>query len=278
MTPWSIGRQHLTLFRNKSKGLCLQIPSLKNGFKNKILVSTIPKSGTGLVAKILTELGFERVRICGFDNMFADFRVLSIMQHTPIRDLTPFCQSLPCEIYYDLVLPGQFVMTHLEDSEKFRHAHNEMNFLLCIRNIRFSLISLLRYLNRNDRGEIPKQDDFTSNDFVQFIKTDFHVDHLLSVSRFVNKILDYTDINLLRFEELTSNDRNYMKPSLKSISNVTGLAEDIIYLAVKKSCGSKTSTYSGQLSQLEEFWTNEVEEAFISRGFDVLNKKFGYEL
>lgn len=67
-----------------------------------------------------------------------------------------------------------------------------------------------------------------------------------------------------------------MQPSVNAISEITGLPAEDVCQAVETCRGSNAKTYSGQNSRLDDIWTQEVENAFITKGLDILSEQLGY--
>jgi hypothetical protein len=266
LTPWSTGCKRMSLERLESKTICFTTPPAQNKFKNPIFVTTIPKSGTWLIGNILKVLGLQNViNGVGGSDGFPCYPVAGDNERL----------SLPYEVYSSLIQPGQFILSHIGDPEIIAWSHRNDDILLSLRNPRAATISYLRYVNPVE-GKIPGQKFFTPAQLVHFIKSspEMRVLHVVLITASI--IQNFSKIHTVRFEELTSKDRNDMKPSVESIAKVTGLPDEEIYQAIAKSLGANSLTYSGSLSQLDGIWTQEVEDAFVACGLDVLSEKLGY--
>jgi hypothetical protein len=69
------------LYTTENGELCFKLPDSKCQTKKRIFLSTLPKAGTYLCGRILSELGFEDTQIHAGDDGFTDYRAAKAMKN-----------------------------------------------------------------------------------------------------------------------------------------------------------------------------------------------------
>lgn len=157
---------------------------------------------------------------------------------------------MPFPVTLGLLGHGQFMLGHILAAE-FRKAAVPMDrALVVIRDLRLASISYARFLwKRQKRRSLNGQADM-----LEWART--VLPGYLARARSHLELLNegYPEV---RFEEL-------IRP------------EPEVMGAIARSQGQPTMTWSGKLSDLESYWTPEIEKVFSEMGGDALNEQLGY--
>lgn len=253
---------------------------------HRVFVLTIPKSGTYLITEILEKMGMVN---CGVhvaldfvqDNRYADEQILKI---EPGR----YMVHLPFHLSTKLIQKGQFAFGHIPCYRTQRILLNDFQKVFTYRNIRDVIISLVRYHDsrkhkafRGERleqysrfkaeamgtGKIKQWYVIWGNEYINLIKS-------------MSSWKEDEEVFKIKFEILMGDDGEEAQISmLRDLAGFVGLeiTGEAINKALNASIGSNTVTYSGRRSLHSEWWNDELEELFVSYGYDLLNKDFGYD-
>lgn len=285
-TPWcsSENSQVLSLIRLESGQLCFQCTKNEQTRSGPVFISTIPKSGTWFVLGIVKILGFQSSQIVTNDSTGLDKNKTDIFKDG-FRDDRPIHSGIhnemPYELQTSLILPGQILHGHTH-AAPFLRTHLNNPFILSVRDLRFILLSWLRYFAMINDPEkyktIPSANSFSPNDLIHCINK-YSVDAPFTLKACVKDAITLKTHNmccLVRFEELNALQIEQMRPSAEAIAVATGKSVEDVYEAIRKVRGQPTSTFSGELSKVDKIWTPEVEVAFIQAGWHLLNEQLGY--
>jgi len=264
----------INLERRPSGQLCFPAPGLSD--KKPVFVVTIPKSGSHLLLHTLIHLGFTSDNPKGHK----------------VTSQPPDDHGVPEKVYRKIPPPlkerlmrarGTISVTHVTGDEGSIYVYRNKKILLAIRDLRYVAVSTCRWrINQGlfampdqKNGFFPANSELSSSLMLDFFKEN-HFQGILASARTYTKARREPFIRLVRFEEMVSSDREVMRPSAEAIAEVAECSLEEVFQALEKTSGKKTATYSGQLSRLGDFWTQEVEDRFIELGGDVLNERLGY--
>ena len=261
-------RESFPLYRTDDGNWCFTLPDGRSRKTNRILVVSIPKSGTHFISKVIVELGYRRIKIFALDDYFADIRsTAGAPGHVIIATGEKWLASLPLHIASQFVLPGQVLHSHLIRNESLRHAGWNGAVLGMVRDLRCTVISYARHNNKFYSSLALSKDaiaDWIRNSNV-----------VTWYSGFMKSAIDMPPETLpVRFEELISPTLD--NTSIQSIATAAQCSPEEALAAVDKARGAETLTWTGKITNLEEWWSDEIEEAFVARGFDVMNEQLGY--
>lgn len=263
LSPWSTAAS-ATLFRNGSGRLCFSPHVGKISDREPVSVFSIPKCGTHYTAAALVELGFS-----GIIPMYACMDVWM----DPDPSAPPVHLDLTPSLYHDLLLPGQIGVGHIT-SKEFLGGCKDQNIIVPIRDLRYAAVSCARMDKKYCSVEV-----LTPKDVISCLNTPFDlapINILFQAASAVVGNMNELEGKLVRFEEMASMDQGKMKASLAVIANATRFSPEEVFSALKRAFGAKTITFTGSLTEISGIWTREVEDAFVARGYDVLNERLGY--
>ena len=242
----------------------------------KIAVVTLPKSGTYLMAEVLFELGYVNTHIQAWAFGLHDYRQRTLEQM--VRDYLEFQVALPIEVSAPLVRKGQFWVGHFE-AANCGAVLSDFRKIFMIRDLRFALVSYMRWLSRPGRGGEPadrwRHLSDTEEKFTAFFET-----HGRDYLRWCRDIVDWRtlgDVCVVRFEDITG-----LAGERAGVEVTTALAKFLdegeaqVAAAIRQSVGRTTKTYSGRYSSLDDIWSERVQALFADAGGLELNRLLGY--
>jgi hypothetical protein len=242
----------------------------------RIAVISLPKSGTYLLAEVLFELGYVNTHVQAWAYGLHDFRDKTLEQM--VHDYLDFHVALPIEATAPLVRTGQFWVGHFE-IEKCRTSLADFRKLFTIRDLRFALVSYMRWLSRPGRGgaaaDAWRHLPDTEEKFVAFFET-----HGRTYLSWCRDIIDWRladEVCTVRFEDITGmSGERATAEAVAAIATALGEGEVPVATALHRSLGRQTKTYSGGYSRLENVWSERVQGLFAEAGGVELNGLLGY--
>lgn len=275
--------KHLPVFINRQSEACYKLESAP--IPHRVFVTTIPKSGTYLVAKILQSMGLvdcqvhlatENIQ----DNRFASTDKIKVqpwkfLVRIPLRTSTCFIRS------------GQFAFGHIPCFDAEQQVLHDFKKVFTFREMRDVITSLVRYHDSREH-EYAKQrkvEIYAKFKEAPMGKSKFKAWFEMwgeEYTRLINDIIPWMDVPevfKLKFETLMGDDGGEAQLSLlKDLASFVelDLTEDQLSTALNDSIGSDTITFSGRRSLHTEWWNDELEELFCAYGFDKVNKVLGY--
>lgn len=251
-----------------------------------ILINSIPKSGTYFLERALIEIGYNshRLHLSGY-NIVDDYRGISDEEmHVDPEKVRIY---LPVYLITSLLKNGELVVGHIESKEViYEIKKQDILLIYLVRNLRNVLVSLYRF-----KYNKVKPNDSIPNDyywrkvtkdkerFKAFLLVYFEYDlsHIKNIASLIceENEREKDNVIIIRFEDLVNLKLgNEIK---KKISHIHRDLFKFIEIGLKKALFTKTSTFSGKISNFEELWDDEVEEFFEISGLKKLNQLLGYE-
>jgi len=249
---------------------------------HRVFLTTIPKAGTYMMAKMLPRLG---VADCGIhvlrqgvvDHRFAPER---LRRHFP----SALSRSIEMADALRLIAPGQFAFGHLglKDGD-VRALLADFKVVLMIRDLRDVYVSLLRFFReiRRDMPALDKASLFLP-ELKDLVAWDLEEEgpYRLIGFRHLAAWRGEPNVHTLRYEEVVGDagsERQMevmrgLRDFLGSPAGDRALA-DILATVV----GQPTMTKTESRTLAAEHWDDEVERLYRRVGFPALNRELGYE-
>lgn len=284
--PWNRNQRKIFQLERPAPGRLTFLPPAQSGQK-PVFIVTLPKSGTHLLSCALNLLGFSEARISFESGLLHDGRgprpsgrdIADIMSDDAIRRDVVF----PYPLMVNLGADGYQFLAHVAEAEVLRLVHRDDQIILSIRDLRSLAVSYLRWSARTNQlaleetpgKSFPANHELRSEFLLKFFSSGMAV-FLINTARTAVEIMNEPFVRLVRFEEITSPDRNIMRKSAEAVAEVIQRPLEDVFQALEAAIGRETGTYSGQTSELGDFWTQAVEDRFVELGGDVLNEQLGY--
>lgn len=246
------------------------------GRQARIIVNTLPKSGTYLMAEVLQRIGYRSVDLHLHSTDLDDNRGV------PAKELhyDAAQRRVPCppRVVAELLAPGEFAVGHIDSVAELNAIRNAgVHVISTIRDLRAVAVSFFRY-RRDKVGSVHPGDAFWHS---LEPRAAFHVflgraaDCDLPAFANFSRLMTREAQCLLRFEDLVACQ---IDPAARAALDAIepGLADDILQ-ALPEALGQPTSTYSGRLSATDEYESPEAEALYEAIGYLEANREAGYE-
>ncbi len=236
-----------------------------------IAIVTVPKSGTYLLARFLTKLGYIDTRTHISAESFNDHREYNIYK---FADGIARIKQIPLATQMQLVAEGSFFASHL----MYQHAEllQGKSILLSVRDLRTSLVSYMRYMIMRDPKRNNKPAEFTESELYNFMLSSGRVTNMLTRAKSMVIFKNKYPKNLVQFEEIAQAPLSEQLTSVKNLAHVLNRDISEIISALAEARGEQTLTYSGSHSSLDGLWSERVEARFQELGGHELNENLGY--
>jgi hypothetical protein len=244
---------------------------------SKIIICTIPKSGTYLMDEILSQAGSSKTNIHLKENGYTNYKVASIdeARKSPGR----FNVSANLKKVLVGMSEGSHAVSHLSPSYKSLIENSGCRVGFLYRNLRDVIVSYSRWSQKTGRWGTSKYPWSKFNDhrlvlgFINDLGGD--IETITGNFGWWDK-----DVPMINYESINGDYGEEIQfEKVLSFLRCLGLnvSEDDIKKILNKSLNKETITYSGSRTSWKDFWSMEVEHIFKDRGLYDINKKMGYE-
>jgi hypothetical protein len=259
-------------------GGSLSFSEHSSGTTHKILVNTIPKSGTYLLAAILERFGVVNTNVHLSSEVFWDFRQADL--EDIIRAPNQFRVPAPLNMTEGLVQEGQFAVGHVEHSAANEAALKKFVQLFCIRDLKAVLVSHMRYiLNQHcARGEnAPSWKKGSGPElFLHYLRGPGKRYAQARIFPMVGWLTS-PDINFIRFESVVGDNGEAEQRQIAEtiVSKLEAPRHNAVGI-LRECIGMQTRTYTGRRSNYADFWSDEAELEFRECELAAMNADLGY--
>jgi len=246
----------------------------------RVLVCSIPKAGTYLLAAILKELGLEDTRLHISREEASIHHQGSLEQHRTLPEKYRF--KLPVQDTVPQIGPNQYAVSHLPFDLDTEVLCRNLRALYIKRDLRDCVVSFMRFVIDTGR------DNCTSSDWIKAPEGSERLARFLEEYRWyfdlwVAPTLGWQmapNVITVAFESLMGDfGRSDQLQTLSLICRHIGLQPDQIDMGsvIDAALNTSTMTWSGRRSNREQIWSTEVESLFSRFGGKALNRQLGYE-
>lgn len=243
----------------------------------RVILVTNPKAGTYLLSEIVRRLGFEQT--------YLHLAMNRVIAYDPARmqegRSTPTRFEINCPLHESvrLVRHGQFAASHLACNTESVSALAGALVVFATREIRSSIVSLMRFHSATGRASVPNDLADAAADIKQATVAYMRASAVkrLDVVRRQLGWLELDDVHVVRYEHMIAGDaasvaalRAFLQPAPPAAKHEPD--EQIIRHALT----TDTLTRSSTATELEEYWSDEAEDFFQSLGGPELNERLGY--
>ena len=244
-----------------------------------VAVISIPKSGTYLTAKLLSELGCIDTEIHAHSVGFDDYRGKSLREKRELY--SQYNIRLPLGETLSHVRPGQFLVGHFSHNVETVSALQDFKKIFCFRNLRDVLISHMRFMQIPGRGGAAPWRDMPDGPD-KMLRYCASIGNNLAAS--IHAVIPWhcePSVFKVCFETLMG-DRGSQEVDRCIQELIVFLGQDMEapsdFIALKTQVfDTDTLTYSGTRSRLDPFWDERVEEWFNTSGLAACNELIGYK-
>lgn len=243
--------------------------------RHKILLVTIPKSGTYLFHDLLIAAGLATAGIhiaeWGFTDMrFADQRYVRELprEHNHLIALKDIIS---------LIKPGQFVVGHLPCSQENLSLFAEYRIVFTYRDLRDAITSFMRYMAKNGLGTSMshKWGGWADGPDKMERYMELHGDEFFAITEPMVKWAERREIVKMSYEEIMEGGEKALA-KLRKLFRYLGVDAGDVESLLRETINNGSFTYSGQRTTREVYWSDKVQEMFESRGGAKLNRRLGY--
>lgn len=241
----------------------------------KVLVISLPKSGTYLMSEVLKNLGFSDTKMHLFEDGFSDYSEAGLDD----ARLSPqkFLRRMPLGDSLNKIQIGEFAVGHLKFSDQCQQLTSGFRRVFLVRELRCSLVSYMRFVHNTGRFGAAQLAWYSLTDpkqrMVGFLEA-FGEMFLEQLYRPMIGWLGFEDVLTVRFEDLTGATEQSL-PTIDTIASFIGAqsynAEDVL----RAGLSTDTITKSPRHSSLDHFWSDEAEQWFTNEGCHMLNTQLG---
>ena len=240
-----------------------------------IIVVSLPKAGTYLVAELLKALGCRWTGMHLADHGYSDYRGADVLEarHHPDR----FARRAELIQALMRIRPGEFAVGHLPCRPDVLQATVHFKRLYVTRDLRCALISYMRFMQTTGRYGAEQLAWYSVEDprrrIVVFLSTT--APHLLNnLYKDMEGWSHVEGITHVRFEDLVSPGW----PSRRAVDSVAASLGAENYDArriLQAALAAETITKSGSVTQVGDYWSPQAEKAIIQIGGADLNARLG---
>jgi hypothetical protein len=247
-------------------------------------LTSIPKAGTYLFGEFIKNLGFvdAGIHIEGRGGAsFTDYRFIPLHEARQNPHLPT--QSSPLAETLELILPGQYVVSHLQITDDLPAAAlSGFKLVFAYRNLRDCLVSLLLFLERTAGGAaaLAPLARIVDKPGKTLYLLGRHGRHWLDEVALIMNIQNRGDVLRLKFEDATNADDARVRTRLAhQVTAFLGIDLDAMASAriLLQTLEAQTLTKSAGRTSIDAYWNAEVEREFARLGGCDLNRQLGYD-
>jgi hypothetical protein len=241
----------------------------------RLLINTVPKSGTYFLEAAAGRLAFRPTRLHLGARLCDDFRGVpdAEMHIAPER----YRVEVPAGAIAQIMVGGEIAVGHIPD-------HNELDaiadagvtLLHCVRDLRNVLVSLFRFKRRVVRPTSSADTVWRAlpepQSFLAFLAFAANRD-IANIEKIATAIAKRPEPRV-HFEDMIDHQR---MPVLRAALGKMGDSfADAFASSIDQVRGSPTSTLSGSLTEYKQIWSDDAQAFFVSSGLARINRLLGY--
>jgi hypothetical protein len=252
--------------------------------RGRVVVTSFPKAGTYFFGALLQAVGYAEVGIhagnsvkSGFeDHRFSDYDTIQRRSHLLYRDVG-------VADYMRLTMSGQYLVGHIVWDAEHEKAFSEagVKVLVAVRNLRFLLVSNMRYLTDTDRQDRFRNEWFDVEGASERLRAHNHA-YAANFQQLFEGILAWTrqrnvPAHLIRFEDFNTPEGRPAPAAAAELERFLHLPNATLNESrIREAQATKTLTRNDIRTEIAPIWDDRVEAGFISDGYAGLNEKLGY--
>jgi Sulfotransferase domain len=242
---------------------------------HRVIVVSIPKSGTYLVAELLKAMGYRWTGMHLAETAYTDYRGSALEEAR--QDPGRFARSEPLNLSLARIRSGEFAVGHLPFKDDVVQMTAPFKRLYLTRSLRLALISYMRFLHATGRLGAKHLPWYSIPDLRQRCSVFLQTTAPYLLARFYQGMAGWpklTDALAVRFEDLTG-DAERATRTIESIAAFLGVPIGDAQSILRESLATETITKSDGLTRFEDYWSPEAERRFIEIGGAELADRLG---
>jgi Sulfotransferase domain len=242
---------------------------------HRVIVVSIPKSGTYLVAECLKALGYRWTGMHLAESAYTDYSGSALEDAR--RDPGRFARSEPLSIALERIRAGDFAVGHLPCKDEIIEATRPFKRLFLARDLRTALISYMRFLHSTGRLGARQLPWYSVADPRQRCLVFLQTSAPYMLKRFYEPMVGWSKLHgtlQVRFEDLTG-DSARAASVIESVAEFLDVSSGDAHRVLRASLESETITKSDGLTRLDDYWSPEAERRFLEIGGAELNARLG---
>ena len=243
----------------------------------RLLVNTIPKSGTYLLDLVLTEIGYHGLGLHLIPHECHDNRG----QNPDTMHRDPFSRRIfaPAAAVARAMAAGEFALGHVGDEVQIKQvSESGVGVINCRRNLRDVVASLFHFKRKSVDPQAPSDHLWRrlegGDGFLGFLCA-YGETELADIAKFATMMPALPGVSL-RFEELAQGRiPEQQREELDQLDYGLGL---MIAECLPACLGRQSSTLSSRRADWRKLWSPAAEEFFDRSGLLEANRGLGYEI
>jgi hypothetical protein len=242
---------------------------------HRVIVVSIPKSGTYLVAELLKALGYRWTGMHLAETAYTDYSgsVLAEARQDPGR----FARSEPLSASLGRIHPGEFAVGHLPFKDEVVEATRPFKRLFVTRDLRSALISYMRFMRTTGRLGARHLAWYSIPDPRQRCHVFLQASAPYMLKRFYEGMVGWSKLDgtqHVQFEDLTSDTQRATRV-IESVAKFLGIPNCDAESVLRTSLATETITKSEGVTRLDDYWSDQAEQRFVEIGGLELNARLG---
>jgi Sulfotransferase domain len=241
----------------------------------RVIVVSIPKSGTYLVAEILKALDYRWTGMHLAETAYTDYSGSALEEAR--QDPGRFARSEPLSVSLGRIHDGEFAVGHLPFKDDVVELTRPFKRLFVTRDLRLALVSYMRFLHSTGRLGARHLPWYSIPDERQRCLAFLHSTGPYMLKRFYEGMVGWSRLDgtlHVRFEDLTG-EAGQATRVIESIAAFLGIENCDAPRVLSASLASETITKSDGLTRLEDYWSDQAEKRFVEIGGLELSARLG---
>ncbi len=242
---------------------------------HRVVVVSMPKSGTYLVAELLKTLGYRWTGMHLAETAYTDYSGSRLQEAR--EDPGRFARSEPLGTALTRIHAGEFAVGHLPFKDDVIEATRPFRRLFVTRDLRSALISYMRFMQTTGRLGARHLAWYSLSDPRQQCQVFLQTSAPYMLKRFYAGMVGWSKLAgtlQVRFEDLT-NGGAPATDAVESVARFLGIANCEAGAILRTSLANETLTKSEGLTRLADYWSDEAEKRFVEIGGLELNARLG---
>ncbi|OYQ37150.1 hypothetical protein CHU95_02040 [Niveispirillum lacus] len=239
----------------------------------RILINSIPKSGTYLLGKLLESLGFQGGEFHFRNSHYWDWTIDRTLEEH-IENQKKFRVDASFGEAIERVGPGYFY-AHLyfdEATDLILKKQDVRTHFFLVRELREALVSMYRFQFHQRGKEEPEENRQAL--FAAWI-TKHAASHLHGMGMQIPWV-SRSSLTIPYADLIGDRGPQAQADLLACIAGVLDLDPDHVQAVFHRSAiGLKTRTYIGRPSRIDDYWSDAAETVFLALGGDQMNRQLG---